>query len=103
MPRTTMSLPTAVWANRLSKVCFTVSVSTKVPAMKATPRMMAMAVRASRSLWASRLLMVARNTSAPEPLHLVEHLLRGGIGELVDGLAVGEEHHPVGVAGGHRV
>ena len=47
---------------------FSVSVSTKVPAMNATPRMMANAVMASRSLWASRLLRVALNIAGQPEL-----------------------------------
>src|SRR6266508_3434295 len=41
--------------------------------------------------------------SAPELLHQVEDLVGGGVGHLVDDLAVLEEQHVVGVGGGARV
>jgi hypothetical protein len=38
-----------------------------------------------------------------EPLHPLEHKVRGGLAKLVHDPAVGEEDDPVGVARGHRV
>src|ERR1700722_2684382 len=82
--------------NRVVKVLWRVSVSTRVPEMKVTPRTMARAVSASRSLWAIRPLTVTLHTSAAQLLHLLEDGVRGGRQELVHHLAVGQEDHPVG-------
>src|SRR5512143_3568715 len=82
-----------------------VSVSTSVPAMKATPRATASAVASSRSLWATTPCKAVRNiaVSLPEPLHPLEDQVRRRVRHLVDGAAVGEEDDPVGEAGRDRV
>ena len=54
-PFTCTATPLSTLLRTPSKVLRMVSVSTSVPATKVTPRMMAIAVRASRSLWLSRL------------------------------------------------
>ena len=62
---------------------WSVSVRTKVPDTNVTPMTMARAVRARRSLCASRPLMVTRHMSATEVLHLLQHdnrLQRGELG-----------------------
>ncbi len=57
----------------------TVSVSTKVPDMKATPRAMANAVKIVLSLWPRMFLRATLNMgSAPEGLELVQHRLGRG-------------------------
>ena len=62
---------------------------------------MATAVRAKRSLWARRPLHGdPPHVSAAQLLHALEHGVGGGRDELVHDLAVGQEHHPVGVGGG---
>ena len=78
-----------------------VSVSTSVPAMKATPRRTARLVVRSRSLRAARSLRVVRNMAiySPKLLHAVEHPVGRRCGHLVDDAAVGEEDDAVGVAG----
>src|SRR5579871_2354853 len=98
-----MSLPALTCWKSESKLCFTVSVSTNVPATKATPSTMAMAVRARRTLWAARLRSVARSTSVPHALHVVDDPLRRRLRHLVDDAPVGEEHDAVRVRRGHRV
>src|SRR5580700_4271065 len=91
----------------VSNVRFSVSVSTKVPAMKVTPRTMASAVRASRSLWARSPLTVTRHMSGAHRLDALDDRVRRRLGELADDLAVGEEDDPVrvrspaGVVGDH--
>src|SRR3712207_4107232 len=81
-----------------------VSVSTSVPAMKATPRVTASAVVNMRRLWASSPLIVVRNIALlPEALHALEHPLGSGLEHLVDDAPVGQEDDAVGVAGRHRV
>ena len=96
-PWTTMSLPALTCWNSASKLCFTVSVSTNVPAMNATPSTMAMAVRNRRTLCAARLRRVARSTSVPHALHVVDDALGRRLRHLVDDAAVGEEHDAVRV------
>src|ERR1700722_15012871 len=101
-------------------VLLSVSVRTNVPAMKVTPRTMARAVRTRRSLCARRPLIVTRHTSAlragagaaaaaaaaagagagartaagAEGPHVLQDRVGRGRGELVDDVAVGEEHDP---------
>src|ERR1700722_3518348 len=89
--------------NNVLKVLFSVSVRTKVPAMNITPSTMARAVRNSRSLWASRPLMVTRHMSATQRAHVLEDRVRGGVVELVHDVPVGQEHHPVGVGRAVRI
>src|SRR6266511_4190172 len=102
---TTTSMPLVVSLKGWLKVAFMVSVSTEVPDTKLTPSTIASAVSARRSLWDSSPLMVAFDMarSAPELLHQVEDLVGGGVGHLVNDLAVLEEQHVVGVGGGARV
>ncbi len=59
--RTSASVPLKELVKRLLKAELIVSVRTKVPAMKLTPAMMAMAVMMTRTLWPSRFLMVVLN------------------------------------------
>ena len=75
-----------------------------MPERNDTPSITASAVSANRSLWAKRPFSVSLNTRLlPEVLEPVEDALRGRLEHLVDDLAVGEEHDPVGVARGDRV
>src|SRR6187455_1163603 len=98
LARTTTSTPLVVSANSSSKTLPSVSVSTKVPAMKATPSTTESDVRTSRDLRANRFRSVTCVMSAAEPLHAVDDVVGGRAHELVHDLAVGEEHDAVGVA-----
>src|ERR1700730_7469924 len=89
--------------NSVSKVPCRVSVSTSVPDTKVTPSTMAMAVSASRSLWANRPLMVTFHISAAQSLHLLEHRVGGRCEEFAHHVAVGQEHHPIGVGRAPRI
>src|SRR5271156_430842 len=80
----------------LNVLC-SVSVSTKVPAMKVTPNTMASAVRASRSLWASSPLMVTRHMSGAQRPDALQDRVGGRLGQVVDDGAVGQEDAPVGI------
>ena len=78
--------------------------STNVPAMNATPS----TIGDDRGEQPALVLPEGaegdpQHQASPEALHAVEDLLGGGLGQLVDDLAVGEEQHPVGVGRGHRV
>src|ERR1700743_1723364 len=84
---------------RLLNVLCSVSVRTNVPEMKVTPSTMASAVSPSRSLWASRPLMVTFHMSGPQRPHPLEHRVGGRLVQVADHGAVGQEHHPVGVRG----
>src|SRR5581483_5655442 len=91
-------------AKRLSKVWASVSVSTNVPATNPTPSTTDRAVRARRSLWASRPLIMTRRTALGlQGLEPVQYPLDRGALHLVDDVAVGQEHRGVGVAGRGRV
>src|SRR5258705_3136327 len=94
-------------AKRLSKEWASVSVSTNVPATKPTPSTTDRAVSASRSLWARRPLIMTRRIGLRplvfQGLEAVEDPLRRRPLHLVDDVAVGQEHRPVGVAGGGGV
>ena len=87
------------------------SVKISEPATNATPSTIANALRSSRSLRATRLRQVTLSIAqAPRPpaelaklRHPLEHPLGRRVAHLVDDLAVGEEDHAVGVAGGDRV
>src|SRR6202041_3302884 len=88
--------------NRLLTVLCNVSVRTNVPEMKVTPSTMASAVSPSRSLWASRPLMVTFHMSGPQGPHPLQDGVGGRLLELADHLAVGQEDHPVRVRGPAR-
>src|SRR5580692_5321665 len=89
--------------NSVSNVLCSVSVSTNVPAMNVTPRTMASAVSASRSLWASSPLIVTLHMSGAQVPHPLEHRVGRRVGQLVDDLPVGQEHDPVREGGAVRV
>src|SRR5579871_573610 len=100
LPCTTTSTVELICWKRLLKLCFTVSVSTKVPAMNDTPRTMAVAVRASRTLCATRLRKVALNIgSVSQPLHVVDDLLGHRLHQVVHNTAVGQEDDAIGIRG----
>src|SRR4051794_39088897 len=80
-----------------------VSVRTNVPAMKATPSNTATLVRRKRALLARMDLMVSENISGSERAHAVEDGIGGGLVDLGDDAAVGEEHGAVGVRRGDGV
>src|SRR3954447_12683340 len=92
-------------ANRLSNVFPMVSVSTRLPAMKATPSSTARLVVSTRSLRARSPAMVVFSIGAllPELLQAVEHPLGRRVRHLVDDPAVVEEHDAAGVGGRHRI
>src|SRR3954454_12936619 len=118
-----LSVPAAAWtwtsisvyteANSWSNERPIVSVRTNEPDTNITPRTTASPDRTSRTLRESRLLSVARSISSHRPCHVdgwvpaveafhgVQHRVRGGVGQLVDDVTVGEKDHPVGV--GRRV
>src|ERR1700761_8812599 len=81
------------------------SVSTYVPATRATPRTIASAVRVARSRRDANPLSATRNTSgrsarSGERLHGVDDLGLAGAAHLADDPPVGEEQDPVGDRGG---
>src|SRR5260370_22183691 len=80
-----------------------VSVRTNVPEMNVTPSTMASAVSASRSLWASRPLIVTFHMSGPQGPHPLEDGVGGRLLELPHHLAVVQEDDPVRVRGPARV
>ena len=90
------------------------SPSTNAETTKLTASMTPKVVRAKRILFAMRFLRVSREhgrvpicvSSAiqwVEPAHVVEHGIRGRVGELVGDPTVGEEDDAVRVARGYRV
>ena len=89
--------------NNVVKVLCRVSVRMKVPEMNVTPRTMAIAVSARRSLWASSPLRVTFHMSASERPHLFEDRIRGRILELAHHGPVGEEEDTIGVSSSPRV
>src|SRR6204780_2209071 len=89
--------------NSTEKVLCKVSVRTNVPEMNVTPSTMASAVSASRSLWASRPLIVTFHMSGPQGPHLLQDGVGGRLLELAHHLAVGQEDDPVRVRGPARV
>src|ERR1700721_365548 len=89
--------------NSSLNVLCNVSVRTNVPEMKVTPSTMASAVSPSRSLWASRPLMVTFHMSGPQGPHPLQDRVGGRLLELADHLAVGQEDDPVRVRGPARV
>src|SRR4051812_29366826 len=80
-----------------------VSESTNVPETKATPSVTAATVSSRRSLLVSRLRSETRSTSRPQPAHDLEDPLAGRLWELLDDLAVDQEHDAVGVRRGAGV
>src|ERR1035441_4435091 len=81
--------------NSTENVLFKVSVRTNVPEMKVTPSTIASAVSASRSLWASRPLMVTFRTSAPQGPHALEDRIGGRLVEFAHHGPVGQEDDPL--------
>src|ERR1700722_15664984 len=80
----------------LNVLC-SVSVRTSVPAMNVTPITMASAVRARRSLCASRPLMVTRHMSGPQGADALQHRVGGRLGQVIDDVPVGQEDDTIGV------
>src|SRR6185312_4081549 len=91
--------------NRPSKVFEIVAVSTNVPEMNATPSITAMPVSRKRTFLLRMPLTVTFHMAGlrAEALHLVEHRVGVGVGELVDDRTIGQEDDPVGVSGRDRV
>src|ERR1700723_671047 len=89
--------------NSVVKVLCRVSVRTNVPEMNVTPSTMASAVSASRSLWASRPLIVTFHMSGPQRPDPLQDGVGGGLVEFAYHLAVGQEDDPVRVCGPARV
>src|SRR5271163_2229585 len=80
-----------------------VSVRTNVPEMKVTPSTIASAVSASRSLWASRPLIVTFRMSGPQRPHPLQDRIRGRPLQFADHAPVGQEDDPVRVRGPPRI
>src|ERR1700683_3113280 len=89
--------------NSTPNVLCKVSVSTNVPEMKVTPSTMPGAVSASRSLWASRPLMVTFRMSGPQRPHALQHRIGGRLLQLAHHGPVGQEDDAGGVGGTPRV
>src|SRR5580700_7934460 len=89
--------------NSVVNVLCRVSVRTNVPEMKVTPSTMASAVSPSRSLWASRPLIVTFHMSGPQRPDPLQDGVGGRLLELAHHLAVGQEDDPVRVRGAARV
>src|SRR5271165_2164049 len=89
--------------NSTVNVLFKVSVRTNVPEMKVTPSTIASAVSASRSLWASRPLMVTFLMSGAQGPRLLQNRIGGRLFELAHHGPVGQEDDPVRVRGPPRV
>src|SRR5260370_32666978 len=89
--------------NSVVNVLCRVSVRTNVPEMKVTPSTMASAVSPSRSLWASRPLIVTFHMSGPQRPDLLQDGVGGGLAEFADHGSVGQEDDPVRVRGPARV
>src|ERR1700722_14560570 len=93
--------------NNVLNVLCSVSVRTSVPAMNVTPITMANAVSASRSLCASRPLMVTRHISGSQGADALQHRIGGRLCQLVDDVAVRQEDdtvrigRPVGIVRHH--
>src|SRR5579862_9000725 len=98
-----MSLPASTCWNSESKLCLTVSVSTNVPATKATPSTIERAVSARRTLCAARLFSVALSTSPLHALHVVDDARRRRRRHLVHDPPVAEEHDALRVRRGDGV
>src|ERR1039458_9664034 len=112
-PFTWTATPLSTLLRTPSKVLRMVSVRTRVPETKVTPRMMAAAVRTSRSLWLRRLrrltLNIRSRLRAPVPASLAQVAhdrqdpVGGGGPHVLHHAAVSQEDHPVGVGGGEGV
>src|SRR5688500_12716788 len=104
LPRTKASVPALTSANSWSKLFPMVSVSTRLPAMKATPRSTRSLGVNTRSLRArSPAMVVLRTFLLPELLEPVEGALGGGVVHRVDDASVVEEDDAAGVGGGDGV
>src|SRR6516164_11354232 len=90
-------------ANSSVNVSCRVSVRTNVPEMKVTPSTMASAVSPSRSLWASRPLIVTFHMSGPQGPHPLQDGVGGRLVEFADHGPVVQEDDPVRVCGPARV
>src|SRR6516225_10068005 len=88
-----------MFPNSTLKVLCSVSVSTNVPEMNVTPSTIASAVSASRSLWASRPLIVTFHTSGPQRPHPLQDRIGGRLVQLAHHGPVGQEDDPVRVGG----
>src|ERR1700678_4452005 len=89
--------------NRTEKVLCKVSVRTNVPEMKVTPSTIASAVSASRSLWASRPLMVTFRMSGSQRPHPLQARIGGRPLQFADHGPVGQEDDPVRIGSAPRV
>src|ERR1700739_1358887 len=89
--------------NSVVNVLCRVSVRTNVPEIKVTPSTMASAVSPSRSLWASRPLMVTFHMSGPQGPYPLHDGVRRRLVKLADHGPVGQEDDPVRVRGAARV
>src|SRR5580692_5296459 len=86
-----------------SKRLCSVSVSTKLPEMNVTPSTMASEVSASRSLWASKPLMVTLRISGAQTAHTLEDRAGRRAIQFADQFPVGQEQDPVGIRRACRV
>src|SRR6476646_7700787 len=101
VPRAYASVWALASAKTPSNVFITVSVRISVPAMNATPTTTARAVLTRRLFLEAISLTVSRNmTSAPQCLDAVENRVGGGLVDLPDDVAVGEEHGAIRVRRG---
>src|SRR6201987_497538 len=89
--------------NKVLNVLCSVSVRTNVPEMNVTPSTMASAVSASRSLWASRPLIVTFHMSGPQRPDPLQDGVSGGLVEFAHYGSVGQEDDSVRVRGSARV
>src|SRR6202453_4585380 len=89
--------------NRLLNVLCSVSVRISVPETNVTPSTIAIAVSATRSLRASRPLMVTFHMSGAHRPHPLQDRVLGRILQFAGDVAVREEDHPVRVGGAVRI
>src|SRR5215203_3979921 len=121
--RTSRSTPAVTSSETFVKVLRSPSPSTNAETTKLTASVTPNAVRAKRTLFARRCLMVSRNMavcpigsvvlvqlcwfscggSVADPTHVVDHGIGCGVEELVGDAAIGEEDDAVRVAGGHGI
>src|SRR3974377_401128 len=92
-----------MFPNSTLKVLGSVSVSTNVPEMNVTPSTMASAVSASRSLWASRPLIVTCHMSGAQRPHPLQDRVCGRLQEVTHHGSVGQEDDPVRICCAPRV
>src|ERR1700688_1846656 len=92
-----------MFPNSTENVLCKVSVRTNVPEMKVTPRTIANAVSASRSLWASNPLTVTFRTSGAQGPHPIQDRVGGWPVQGAHHGPVGQEDDPVRVRGSSRV